>query len=945
MYISQEKIWQATNNGLDIILKYYPQASGCINNNKKFKMRGDEKTASANVKQLPDGMYVVTDFGGDSKSRNGIAVVQLEENCDFAEALKIIARDFNVLPEEVAKEFFKPEVTHRDATGEEEEGAFIFELNEVFTENDINTLFSKNIVAWAKKEYKEKAYYELERVAKKYNFHSVKNFGWIKNRKLRLTHSNEKYSIFIIDEGTHKKIYQPKNPDKGGRFLYAGTKPKDFIHGYAQLCKKYEEINAKTKDEDFDEEGNAAKKGPEKIPEVIICTGGSDALNVAALGYSVLWLNSETATLHAGQWLNLVVKAEKVMQLPDIDATGRREAHKMAMEYLDIYTIELPSELLSKNDERGNPCKDVRDYFNHFTKFDFDKLVKSAIPYRFWDQEPQFDKKGNFKGYGYVFNNVHAYNFLQKNGFWRYQSENAKDGYIFIRIVGNTVMQVDANDIKNFIHSFLEERQMDVKLRNTFYKSTQLSEGSLSNLKENAGIDFSDFEKDSQFMFFINRTWEVTADGIKEHKPGSIQRFVWDEEVIKQRVKVLPPAFEVKQKDNGELDVVINRTECMFLRYLINTSRVHWRKELEEELDKLSPADQLKYRTDNQFKIDGPLLPEELIEEQKQHLINKIYALGYLMHRYKNKSKTWAVYAMDNKLSDQGESHGGSGKSICFGAPSQLMRSLTLEGRNNKLTENQFLYENVNEHTDYILVDDCHEYIRFDYFYSSITMNMTVNPKHGKQFTVPFEKSPKFAFTSNYPLRDASPSTLRRILFTVFSDYYHYNGNGEYREERKPIDEFGKNLFQDFDDKEWEEFLNTIGQCLVVYLNHDKVDPPMNNVQRRNFKSIMGDSFHAWADVYFTAESNRLDEMVVRKDAFETMCKETNSKGVTPQTFMKKVKAWCDYNGFELNPKAFHNSQGRVIRKNGTESVEMIYIRALKPIENTNNKTDNGMQF
>lgn len=932
MYITVDQIMQATDFGLDIILRYYPQASGCINNNKKFKMRGNEKTASANVKRLPDGIYVVTDFGGDSKPRNAIEVVRLEENCDFKRAIEIIARDFNIVPIEVAKELFKPEVTFRDATTEEPEGLFYFELNDDFTENDIKTLFAKNILAFYEKAYKEQYILELEKVARKYHFYSIKCFGWVKDRKLRLTHSNENYPIFIIDEGTHKKIYQPKNIDKGGRFLYAGTKPKDFIHGIDQMIKAYEKLNSEVQEPSDDPEGESKPK-EKKLEEVIICSGGSDALNVAALGYPVLWLNSESATLNNLQYIKIVKYTNKLMNLPDIDITGRREAHRLNMEYLDIYTIELPNELQEKRDMRGNPCKDVRDYFNHYTKYDFDKLVKSAIPYRFWDSEPQYNKNKEFKGNAYVFNNVHAYNFLQKNGFWRYQSENNKDGYIFIRIVGNTVMQVDANDIKNFIHQFLEERQMEVKLRNTFYKSTQLSDNSLSNLKENTFIEFSDYEKDSQFMFFLNKTWEIKADGVTEHKPGTINRFVWEEEVIKQRVKVLPPAFEVFTTATGDVDIKINRTDCMFLKYLINTSRIYWRTELEENLDKLSAEEQLAYRKNHQFTIDGPLLSAEQIAEQKQHLMNKIYALGYILHRYKDKSRTWAIYAMDNKLSDQGESHGGSGKSICFGAPTQLMRSLTLEGRNNRLTENQFLYENVNEHTDYILVDDCHEYIRFDFFYSSITMNMTVNPKHGKQFTIPFEKSPKFAFTSNYPLRDASPSTLRRILFTVFSDYYHYNGNGEYREERKPIDEFGKNLFQDFDEKEWEEFLNTIAQCLVTYLKHEKIDPPMDNVQRRNFRAIMGDGFLGWADVYFSELGGRLDTFITRKDAFEHYVKETNAKGVTGQTFIKKVKAWCDYNNFELNPKAYQNSQGRIIRKENDMSVEKIYIKAHKPVE------------
>ena len=42
-----DKIYAATNNGLDIILWYYPQAQGCDRPNKYFKIRSEERTASA----------------------------------------------------------------------------------------------------------------------------------------------------------------------------------------------------------------------------------------------------------------------------------------------------------------------------------------------------------------------------------------------------------------------------------------------------------------------------------------------------------------------------------------------------------------------------------------------------------------------------------------------------------------------------------------------------------------------------------------------------------------------------------------------------------------------------------------------------------------------------------------------------------------------------------
>ena len=53
-----QKIYEATNKGLDIILHYYPQAAGCERKGKYFKMREDEKTASACMKEI-NGVIVI----------------------------------------------------------------------------------------------------------------------------------------------------------------------------------------------------------------------------------------------------------------------------------------------------------------------------------------------------------------------------------------------------------------------------------------------------------------------------------------------------------------------------------------------------------------------------------------------------------------------------------------------------------------------------------------------------------------------------------------------------------------------------------------------------------------------------------------------------------------------------------------------------------------------
>ena len=58
---------------------------------------------------------------------------------------------------------------------------------------------------------------------------------------------------------------------------------------------------------------------------------------------------------------------------------------------------------------------------------------------------------------------------------------------------------------------------------------------------------------------------------------------------------------------------------------------------------------------------------EKSIEEQFEnnlHFLSKLTALGYLLHRYRNKSCEKAVICMDGRNSEVGESWGRTGKSL-----------------------------------------------------------------------------------------------------------------------------------------------------------------------------------------------------------------------------------------------------------------------------------------
>jgi 5S rRNA maturation endonuclease (ribonuclease M5) len=893
MYIEQDEIFNKTNGGLDIILRYYPQAQDCVDNrNKKFKVRESEKTPSATLKKVDGGVWVVTDFGGDSKPRNGIQLAMEEDKIDFKTAIEKIASIFGISGKayEPAKAAFEA----KPAASDDVEDTYDFEVKNQLSEFELAELGK----------------FVTQEICTRHNLFSLKSFTHIKNRKRLVTSSTEEYPIYLFDFGDWQKIYQPKNPEKQYRFRYVGKRPKDYIFGLKQIEREIADIRKKSVDTEETADGKDIK-----LDEIIICSGDRDALNVAGMGFAVIWLNSETAKLPEKTYKHLKTLAHEVYNLPDIDKTGIRQAHELAMQYLDLKTIFLPDELREKRDFRGNSCKDLRDFIRYYNKFDFEQLVKIALPYKFWDEEKKVNKNGEPTGkVSYSFNNVQAYNFLMRNGFYRYSSNNEKEGYIFIRVEGNIVRQVESKDVRDFINNFLADRKMPNALRNSFFRTNQLNEQSLSNLPY-IEIDFTDFDKDAQFFFFENKTWKVSPRSIQEYKPGEIDKFVWEDEVISHKVKMMEDFFSINQNETGDYAIEIKNKESLFFQYLINTSRVHWRKTDEQQQDLTSHE---KY-------------------EQDLHLINKIYSLGYLLHRYKNPSRPWCVYAMDNKLSEEGESHGGSGKSIAYNSIRYFMKSDVLNGRDHHLTDNKHIFERVTEHTDFVLIDDANKYLNFSFFYPAITGDLTVNPKNNKQYIIPFKESPKFCITSNYTLRNIDPSTDRRLLYTVFSDYYHKNMNGEYNETRTPEDDFGINLFYDFDEEQWNLFFNFMAQCTKFYLNFEKIDPPMNNVHRRNLLTAMTDVFKDWADVYFSKETDRLDKALVREDCFDEYQRATRVKNTSPQRFKSQLKAWCDFYDYTLNPENMLNKQGRFIRKiridNMDVSKEMIFIQTVPMID------------
>ncbi len=939
-YPFAEAILAQTNGGLTIIEDYYPELKG-LSTNQKFKRRKEEKTASCSLKETKEGTWLVCDWGEWEKPKNAIGVCMVEDNLTFGEACKKLAKLYNIEYQGV-NHTAKPKIDKRPKRPEEKENTYSFEYKDELSKNELAVIGPR----------------VTNDIAKRFKLKAVKSYQFVTKNEVILTTSTDDYPILVYDFGDWQKIYQPKSADKSYRFRYAGGRPKDYVFGLEDAVILKTKIEKEVMKNAEDEE--KIKDKDLKIDDLILCSGDRDALNVASLGYAVIWLNSETANLSPELYKKICGLANNIYNLPDIDSTGVKQAIKLGLQYLDLKTIWLPSYLKDVKDWRGNYCSDFSDFIK--LKYDpkkpqnfiksFKKSISNALPMRFWEEEK------TEKGTKYHYNIVYAEHFLRCQGFYRMETPYEKDEYCYVHLENNVIRKTTPNKIEFFVNKFLEDRQLPIRLRNMVKKTTYLKDSMLCKLPI-IEPNLKDHDAKTQYWFFKRNTLKITADGVEVFKNAAVDKMVMEDKVI-DHPKTISEAkfvksfeekhFNIVYDKSGNLDIQILKKNNHFLNFLINTSRIHWRKELEDSYKPNQEKEAAQYFKKNKFNIAGSNLNEDEILEQKLHLINKIYAIGYMFHKYKNKSKPWFVFGIDNKQADIGESHGGSGKSLIIDYLKIILKNqFPIPGRSKKAIESEFLFDGVDYNTGYIFIDDMGMYFPFNQFFSDITGSMRVRPLHSKAHNIEYKDSPKMAGTSNYPPQNLDPSTLRRILFMVNSDYYHSNRDNEYKQDRPVSADFdGRNLFDDFTEEELNDVIVFWSQCLQFFLKHDKkIDPPMGMVRKRSLMAEMGDVLRNWAEVYFNHETGRLDTIVSRSEAWDDYRKVSGGKK-SANGFKKGIKAFCEFKGYVFNPKELLSKDGRIIKRiGGGEPQECFYIKTEKnlpitPIPKVDKGTNNN---
>lgn len=971
--IDKERLMDETNQGLDILLDLYPQARDCVNNKKQFKMRSNEKTASATIRKNKAGIWVVHDFGGDDEDLNAIDAWMRVNGYDrsrFGPAVQAIAQEFGIRDELSPDKNFA-RVQERAATDNEQEGQWYYEIRE-FTDRELKILGPG----------------VTRDVCERLHWHALEWLGKVKDRRIKEFHSNDTFPIFLREcfvehpeEGKPDrfyKVYRPYEPDKKWRFMYfpEGAKPANYINGLYELRKAWKILNEKANREAGEEEVGGTRpirdlkketrRGIDRYYRVVLCSGERDALCVAAREDLPIWLNSETARMDQQDYQQIISLAGELHNIPDLDATGIKRGSDNALKFMEMKTVWLPDSLKDLRDNRGRPSKDFRDWCQYFpTKDDYYDLMDSAVAAKFWITKVS-EKSGERR---HKIDAMCLHQFLRLHGFAILKDDNNPEPQL-VRIKDNVIYRKRPRDVRDFVRLWAmgakdpdaqgEVLRQDTRLhlehgvRNLILTDVAFTPAYLGSLPT-VDPDFTSYTALTQDFYFKNGLVHCHAEDYDFHlyRDHALDTCVWAQNVIPHDFRKLNPMFRVEwvpgeTMNDGttprfRLEVTDPKSSHLF-GYLINTSRIYWRQEIEESFKGSTDA-QRAYHEMHPFDIASDNLTDQQREEQSQCLLNKLFTLGYLLHAYKSPSRTWAAFLMDNRIAETNEANGRSGKSFFTEALKQLLHLdiTTLDGKVVDLQKDTHALSDVTRFTRMVRVEDINQYTSIKDFYNLISGDMRVNPKGLTPFTIPFAESPKFLFSTNYVPSDFDASSDARMLYVTFSDYYHQRtaeNPFDYQETRTIYDDFQKNLFDSFyTEEEWNADLNLLMQCEQLYLSIAakpiKVLPPMQNIIQRKLKTEMGPVFEKWASLFFSPDGPNVNRQLVRKIVYETYLKDNPGEKDKINRFTIRLKAFAKWANwiYALNPSDLLDTQGRnkqTVRDPTTQEIiqqEMIHLR------------------
>lgn len=222
-------------------------------------------------------------------------------------------------------------------------------------------------------------------------------------------------------------------------------------------------------------------------------------------------------------------------------------------------------------------------------------------------------------------------------------------------------------------------------------------------------------------------------------------------------------------------------------------------------------------------------------EEKYEYCLRLI---GYLLHKFKHAARPWAVVLAEE--TDDEQKGGGTGKGIFVKAISHMVKTERMDGKNFK-TDKSFAFQRVGLDTKILAIEDVRKNVDFEGLYSIITEGMPVEKKNKDELFISYADSPKIIITTNYTISASGVHSKRRQRVFEFAAYFN--------NVHTPMDEFGHQLFDDWDEDEWNRFYNLMFLCEKKYLSDGLPSLEKSiKMKRKHIKLCFGEEFLDYFD-------------------------------------------------------------------------------------------------
>lgn len=316
--------------------------------------------------------------------------------------------------------------------------------------------------------------------------------------------------------------------------------------------------------------------------------------------------------------------------------------------------------------------------------------------------------------------------------------------------------------------------------------------------------------------------------------------------------------------------------------------------------------------------LNRDFIKSKFFENDYQKFINNISGLnplpieltiGYLLSTYKNRSNNKAVILNDEIISENPE--GGTGKGVFVQGISHIRKTSIIDGKQFD-SKKSFAYQTVSLDTNNLVFDDVKKGFDFEEKFSLVTEGLTLERKNKDAIKLSVQESPKLIISTNYAIKGAGNSHDRRRHEIEISQYYSKN--------LTPETEFGRQMFDDWNDTDFKNFDNYMVNCLQLFLKNGLINQNAKNIKLRKFIAETSIDFYEWI---LDAENFPINKRNDKAAMFQKFISDNKDfDKLKRNTFTIWVQKYANYCGLEYTQNSSNGEKWFQITDNNYKQPE-----------------------